>query len=423
MRILLVNYRYFVSGGPERYMFNVTDALIARGHEVIPFSIHYTRNRPTPYARYFVEPLGTRDEVTFREQRLTLRTLWRTIVRLFYDPGVERAVTRAVLDHQPQVAYVLKYLHKLSPALLAGLSKAGIPIVVRLSDYDMLCPGAHCLRDGVACNLCVEGNLWPSIRYRCVQGSLIASGLQALATWYHRLCRYFDLVAVFVATNQFMYDMLSAAGFPEHRIRLIPTFVDETTFRPNPGFVKGNYVLYAGRLDPSKGLHVLVDALALLRRTRPVLDIQVMVAGSGDDDYQALLVQKVQDLGLQSMVHFLGNVDATRVSHLLSDAQLVIVPSRWYENLPNVILESYACGTPVLASDLGSLRECVHQGETGYLFQPGDAEGLAERLEYCLDHPQEIVRMGQKARALSEEAYSPQRHMVMLEELFQELSS
>ena len=55
----MVNYRYFVSGGPERYMFNVIDALTARGHEVIPFSIHYARNRSTPYARYFVEPLGT----------------------------------------------------------------------------------------------------------------------------------------------------------------------------------------------------------------------------------------------------------------------------------------------------------------------------------------------------------------------------
>ena len=84
MRILLANYRYFVSGGPERYLFQVRDAFFSRGHEIIPFSIHYSRNEQTPYSEYFVEPLGSRDEVLFQEQRRTLKSTWRTIERLFY---------------------------------------------------------------------------------------------------------------------------------------------------------------------------------------------------------------------------------------------------------------------------------------------------------------------------------------------------
>jgi len=421
MRILLTNYRYFVSGGPERYMFNVTDALTARGHEVIPFSVRYTRNRPTPYSMYFVKPLGSEDEVFFREQRFTPPTLWRSISRLFYAVDVEKAVTHVAAEYQPQIAYVLHYLRKLSPSLLVGLKKAGLPIVVRLSDYAMLCSQAHCLRNGVPCELCVRGNLWPSIRYRCVQSSLAASVLNALATWYHRFRHYFDLIDVFVTTNQFMYRMMVSAGFPERRLQCIPTFVDGETFRPNPGFAKDDYIVYAGRLEAIKGIHILLDALALLRRTRPALSLHVKAAGSGDERYSVLLKQNVQRAGLQDMVEFVDELNANELSNLLSKAQLFVVPSLWYENLPNVILESYACGTPVLASDLGSLTECVEDGETGYLFRPGDAGSLAERLEYCLDHPQQVACMAQKARQVAEEVYSPPRHVAMLEELFNEL--
>jgi glycosyltransferase involved in cell wall biosynthesis len=426
MRILLANYRYFVSGGPERYMFNVTDVLAERGHTVIPFSIRYTRNQPTPYAHYFVEPLGSRSEVTFREQRLDPRTLWRTLVRLVYAPEVGRAVTRIVADTQPQVAYVLHYLRKLSPSLLVGLKKAGLPIVVRLSDYAMLCPQAHCLRDESPCTLCVSGNLWPSIYYRCVQGSSAASALNALATWYHRVRHYFDLIDVLVTTNQFMYRMMVSAGFPEHRLQCIPTLVDGETFRPSPDFAKDDYIAYTGRLEAVKGVHILVDTLALLRRRRPDLDLHVKVAGpdsSGSGDgYGALLRRRVQDADLQDVVEFVGELNATEISDLLSRAQLSIVPSLWYENLPNAILESYACGTPVLASELGSLVECVQDGETGYLFRVGDASSLAERLEFCLDHPQQMARMAKKARQMAEGMYSPQRHITVLEGLLSRLT-
>ena len=142
MKIFIANYRYFISGGPERYMFNVIDALTEQGNDIIPFSIHYTRNRSTPYAPYFIEPLGSRDEVFFRQQRMSSKSAFKTVSRLFYARDVERAVTKLVNETKPQIAYVLHYLRKLSPSLLVGLKKAGIPIVVRLSDYAMLCPQA-----------------------------------------------------------------------------------------------------------------------------------------------------------------------------------------------------------------------------------------------------------------------------------------
>jgi len=423
MRIILANYRYFVSGGPERYMFNVTDALTERGHEIIPFSIHYERNQPTSYSHYFVEPLGERGEVYFREQRMTLKTIRRTLSRLFYAPDVEQAVTRLVSDTKPQIAYILHYLRKLSPALLVGLKRAGLPIVVRLSDYAMLCPQAHFLRENTPCELCINGNLLPSIKYRCVQSNLAASFLNALATWYHQRRRYFDLVDVFVTTTRFMYQKMIAAGYSEQRLCYIPTFVNSKIFHPAPQEAKEKYIVYAGRLVKIKGVHVLIDALSLFLKMRPDINLIVKIAGSGDEKYLDSLKQQVQSLGLESSVQFIGELQAEQVVQLMNKAFLSVVPSLCYENLPNAILESYACGTPVLASNLGSLAECVNDGQTGYLFQAGDANHLAERLALCLDQSQKLAEMGKHAREIAETTYSQKQHLEKLEALFVELAS
>lgn len=421
MKILIANYRYFVTGGPERYMFNLTEGLTSRGHEVVPFSIRYSANDPTPYAQYFVEPLGSPDEVTFAEQRLTAGTVWRTMQRLFYASDVERAVRRVVSETQPQVAYVLHYLRKLSPSLLVGLKRAGMPIVVRLSNYSMVCPQGHCLRNEIPCDLCVHGKLLPSVRYRCVQGSLAGSVLNAVATWYHRWRRYFHLIDAFVTTNEFMRRMMLSAGFPERRLHHIPTYVNGSVFKPRPGFVKDEYIAYAGALRGMKGVHVLLEAVGMLRRRRPDLSVRLKIAGVGDPHYSAQLRRQVEREGLRDAVEFLGRLPAAQLSDLLSGARLSAVPSLWYENLPNAILESYACGTPVLASDLGSLPECVIDGETGYRFPPGDAAGLAGQLEHCLGHPQELLAMAKNARHLAETVYAPDRHLDALEQLFDEV--
>jgi glycosyltransferase involved in cell wall biosynthesis len=422
MKILLANYRYFVSGGPERYMFNVIDALKNRNHEIIPFSIRYSSNRPTPYARYFVKPLGTEDEVFFQEQRLTIPTFWRTLARLFYAPDVEKAVTLLTADTQPQVAYVLHYLRKLSPSLLVGLKKAGVPIVVRLSDYALLCPQAHCLRNRQPCELCLKNNsLWPSIRYSCVQNSFAASMLNALAMWYHRARGFFDLIDIFVTATEFMYNKMVSAGFPTKRLRCIPTFVDGTVFNSSPSFVKEDYMVYAGRIDKIKGLSVLLEALALLKHKRPELNLRLKVAGWGAKTDVDKINQDVRRFGLKEIVQFLDKLSMPQLSDLLSKAKLSILPSICYDNLPNAILESYAAGTPVLASRLGSLSECVWDGDTGYLFRTGDAGSLAKRIEYCLEHPKEMGVMSRKARNTAETFYSPERHLRALEALFSEL--
>jgi glycosyltransferase involved in cell wall biosynthesis len=163
--------------------------------------------------------------------------------------------------------------------------------------------------------------------------------------------------------------------------------------------------------------------MSILHAKRPDLKLRLKVLGQGDEFYERGLMEQVQREGLQDLVEFVGWIDAARVALVLTRARFSVVPSLWYENLPNAVLESYACGTPVVASRLGSLGECVQHGETGYLFEPDDAASLAETIEHCLDNPSDLAAMAQRSELLAGQVYSPGKHLESLESLFLSLTS
>jgi glycosyltransferase involved in cell wall biosynthesis len=421
MRILIANYRYFLSGGPERYMFNVISALENKSHEIIPFSVTYSANMTNPYDGYFVPPLGTGEEIYFKQQKMTYKTLVRTMSRLFYSKEVEQAVTRLINDTRPDVAYVLHYLKKISPSLLVALKKKKVPILVRLSDYAMLCPQNHCIRENSPCTLCLHGDLLPSIRYSCVKNSRPVSVLNALSALFHRQMGYFDLIDTFITTNRFMYDLMREGGWPDHKLTCIPTFTDTQVFRPPKGNLKSDYICYAGRLDEIKGIEVLLKSFSLMKLRQSGL--QLRIAGTGSPGFIRKMKSLTETLSIEKDVWFEGRLDTPELSQLLRHAQLTVVPSLWFENLPNAILESFACGTPVIASNLGSLPMAVKTGHTGALFTPGDIRDLAEKTDYYLDHPGLLEEMGKQARSEALTHYSSEAHITNLEKAMNKLLS
>jgi glycosyltransferase involved in cell wall biosynthesis len=407
MRVLLANYRYFVSGGPEQYMFAVTDMLERAGHEVIPFSVRYSRNRETPWSEFFVEPIAGDDEVYFRDHSRSFGALTKGLQRAFYAPDVHASVSRLVAASKPDVALVQHYLRKLSPALLVALKDAGVPIVVRLSDFAMVCPEAHLLRDGRTCRRCITHGLHFSVRYRCVQGSIGVSAVACASMWFAKWRRYFDLIDYFIAPSATLRDEMIAGGYDGSRIVVLPTFVDAAQFHPRG--VRERRIVYVGRLSPEKGVDVLLDAYERVLRDEGLRDIELLIAGEGEPAYTGQLVARAWRISQQ--VKFVGSLDSEGVRRLLSGALLSVVPSLCYENLPNAMLESFAAGTPVAASDSGSMREVLRGTDAGFLFRPGDPGDLADGLVTVLSQADTLKRMGRSARLLAESRYDPETHL------------
>lgn len=420
MRVLIANHRYFVASGIERYLFNVTEQLERAGHTVLPFAIDYEQNQETPYSKYFASPIGARDEPYFSEHAGRLSTWPKSVARLFYSREVETAVARMIEDTRPDIAYVLYYLRKLSPSLLVGIKKQGIPLVVRLSDFGMFCAEHHCLRQNRPCTLCKDRSVLRSVRYRCVRNSVWASAMDAVATGIQRWRGYFDLIDKFVVTNEFMLHMMRDAGFAADRLVCIPTFTDPQVFRPSEQGSRRDYLVYAGRLVPPKGIEVLIDAIAILNRERPEGAPTLKIAGEGHDhDYLRRLKAQIVELGLVERVLFTGNVCRDEMIKLYQGALCSVLPMHWFENLPNSLIESLACGTPVVASDIGSLAMTLTDGKDALLFTPGDAQDLARKISAILDETGLRERLGANGRATALRRFSPDAHLQALLSLFE----
>ena len=201
-------------------------------------------------------------------------------------------------------------------------------------------------------------------------------------------------------------------GWSSSKISVLPHF-QNLPAAPTPYPGQGASILYFGRLSPEKGVSDLLNAMASLPH------IRLIVAGDGSQrgELQAL----AQRLGLQN-VRFAGHVTGDALDRLIADSQFTVFPSRAYETMGKSILESYAQGRAVVASDLGSRRELVDEGETGVLYRVCDAVQLASAISFLYDRPELAQRMGERGRELVQERHSQAEHCRALTHIYEKLA-
>jgi len=186
---------------------------------------------------------------------------------------------------------------------------------------------------------------------------------------------------------------------PPSRIRVVHNGIPDTPFRADPAKHPPRIVMVA-RFAPQKDQALLLRALAGLKE----LPWELELVGDGPLLPQAQALAEELDLG--ERVRFLGRrLDVDRV---LAGAQVFVLASRW-EGLPLTVLEAMRAGLPVVASDVGGVKEAVLEGETGFLVPRGDEGALRSRLALLLRDPALRVRMGRAGRRFYEEAFTLDR--------------
>ena len=136
MKIILVNYRYFISGGPERYYFNIKEILERNGHVVIPFSVKNSRNFSSDYETYFLDRLD--DEVYFaHSNKKSMKVILKSFSRMFYSFEAKRKFRQLLTDTNPDLVYIMQYHNKISPSIIDAAKNLGIPVIHRISDYGL----------------------------------------------------------------------------------------------------------------------------------------------------------------------------------------------------------------------------------------------------------------------------------------------
>lgn len=415
MKIVLVNYRFFFAGGPERYMFNIKSLLEKEGHEVIPFSVKHQKNEKTPYEKYFLSPIGTGDEVYFSDiqnKKKSLKDLWKGLTRMIYSYEAKRCFKKLLKEVKPDIIYILYFQAKISCSIVQAAYELKIPIVQRISDYSLLCPCSIYFNQetGSICELCTQKSKIYAIKNKCVYNSSLYSFIKVLAINVQHLVKIQKKINKFIFPSTYTMGKFIENGFDKKKTVHIPTLFNDTVLRKDLPKEYQPFALFIGRTDPDKGLMTLLDAFI-------GTDFNLKIIGfSSVSGYYEKLKKHIE--GQKHNIEFLGKMNFDEMQTYLSKCLFTVVPSEWYDNLPNTILESYAMQKCVVATNVGSLTENIIDGETGLLFKYKKADDLREKISYLFKNPQEAEKYGKNARRLIDTKYSINNHLTQLLTVF-----
>ena len=387
VRIFLA-HNYYGSSAPsgENYVFEAErDLLRQSGHEVAEFTRHSD---------------DIRAKGALGAVQGALSTPW--------NPWAAWALWRAVESFKPDVVHVHNTFPLLSPAIFHAIRRKAAKVLT-LHNYRLFCPAAIPMRAGGVCTECLDTrSVFPALRYGCYRNSRLSTLPLAFSVALHRyLGTWTRHVDAFIALTKFQRDTMVEAGLPAGQVHVKPNFLNGDP-QPVPWKDRGNYAVYVGRLSEEKG----VRALLLAWRNIRGMPLKIL----GDGPLRGELESKAREYGCD--VDFMGSLNRIKVFSVLNNARILVMPSEWYETFGMVVLEAYACGTPVVASRIGSLAEIVLDGETGLHFKAGDPVDLAQRVSHLAERPELAHRMGRRAREIFLEKYTAEKNLELLMEIY-----
>lgn len=377
-------YRSSAPSGEDQVFNNELTLLREHGIDVIPFE-------------RFNDDID--DSSVFNRMSLARDTAW--------SPTTYRNLSQVVRERRPDIAHFHNTFPLISPSAYAACRDNGVPVVQTLHNFRFICPGGLLLRDGRPCEDCVGTNLLPALRYRCYRGSLPATGALVWMLMRNRWHgTYETLVNRYIALTEFSAKTLVAGGLPRDRMSVKPNFLPAI---PAPGQGDGGYAVFVGRLSEEKGLRTLISAWKLL----PHIPLKILGDGPLRQELVELTVRN------NTRIEFLGFCDRSTIIDTVGRAVLQVIPSEWYEGFPMVVLEAYACGTPVVCSRIGSLNEIVEEGETGIKFEPGNPKDLAAKVQMLWDDSGIRKSMRETVRMTFDNNFSAEKNFKALMAIYE----
>jgi len=325
----------------------------------------------------------------------------RFAVRTLYSKQTSTDIENLVRAERPDVALVQNVFPLISPSVYYVLARSRVPIIQLVYNYRLVCAGATLYCRGRICERCLGGNYFHAVRYRCFRDSAGLSALYATTLAAHRYIGGFHrTIQAYVTPDRFLRNKLVSAGYPEDRMFTLNNPFDVGRYRAS--FRHAGYFLFAGRLVKEKGIFTALRAMELLP------DCRLLVVGAGQAEAAAQQYASERSLG---NVTFLGLRYGPDLMSVLDGARAVLVPSEWFDTCPVILQQAFACGKPVIASDIDGIPEVVSHGVNGLLFPPGDAAALARGMAELAADEERRLRLACNARRMAEAEFTPQRRI------------
>ncbi|TAM37174.1 glycosyltransferase family 1 protein [bacterium] len=372
MKILIVHNHYLEKGGEDQVVSAEVSLLEEHGHKVIIYEKSNEYLKKLPFLK----------KVLFMFRGIN------------FSRDVYKEVKEIVKKEKPDIAHIHNIFFCITPSVYLALKEEQVPIVQSLHNYRFFCINGTFFRNGKPCEKCKDKQFLNAASGRCWKGSFILSCL--LSKFTFRRNHYFKNINSYIVTSEFSKNKLIEFGLDEKKIFL------KTNFLAIEGQEAGeddNYALYLGRFVDYKGVNTLAAAFESL----PSLHLKII----GEGPLENKLCHFASS---HNNIELLGKVSREVVFEAIRKSSFVIFPSECYENMPMVIVESFAFSKPVIASNLGAIKEFVIDGLNGLLFEPGNAKGLAEKISYLFSHDKERIEMGKNANRTFRERFDKEKN-------------
>ena len=368
MKILLVHNDYGKYSGEEAVVDKMAAMMTAAGWEV---------------AQLRMTTAGVRESLSGKV---------RGFAAGIWCPSGVRAMREALEKEKPDVVNVHNLFPFISPAALRECKKAGVPVVMTVHNFRLICPTGLFMRDGGPCEDClVRGNEWGCVKHNCEQSLLKSVGYAARNAVARLRRHYLECVDRFACITDFQRRKLIEAGFPADKIVVIPNSMDlEAACEAE----QGDYVAFCGRLSREKGVDLIIEAA----RRNP--QIPFKLAGAIRDGF------KID--GLPENVKLVGYLSGEALNDFFAHARFFVMASRCYEGFSMTILEAAGYGKAMIAPDHGGFTEIIGKGDEtiGLLTSPADVEALSAAVARLWNNPEFTAELGQKAHAKLINQYS-----------------
>ena len=407
MEILLINKFFYLKGGVETVFFQERDFLKNTGHKVIDFSMHHPENFPSEYTDYFVSNVnyhvGSKgDKINFLEKS-------RIAIDFVHNREAVKKLLALIKKEKPVIAHLHNVYHQITPSIITVLKNAGIKVVLTLHDYKLICPTYLMINNKNAiCNKCQGKYFIQATINRCQEGSLLKSLLLSAEGYWHRWANSYEKVDLILSPSKFLADLVAKYRIDTGRIKVLHNGIDINKYKLSEE--DGGYAICFGRISREKGVETLLQAHRLLLNK-----FYLKIVGTGP------LMEELEQR--YSGVEFTGYKAGEELKELIKRASFVVVPSEVYENCSMSVLESMALGKPVIGSKIGGIPEQIEDGKTGFLFEMGNADELAEKMMVLASDKELRKEMGRAARGKLERKYALDAHCKKLIEIYEELLS
>lgn len=359
MKILLVHNDYGKYSGEEYVVDQMAAMWTEHGHQVVQLRMSTVDSRDSLVGKIHGFLAG------------------------LYSPRGVREMRRILKEERPDVVNVHNLYPFISPAALFECKKAGVPVVMTVHNFRLICPTGLFMRNGKPCELCLErGNEWGCVRYNCEHSLLKSVGYAARNAVARYSGAYRKCVDRFACITVFQRQKLIQAGFDATKMAVIPNAVVATSdYDP----AVGTYVAYSGRLSREKGVDLIVEVAC----RHPEITFKFAGALRDPDIVE----------NLPTNVTLVGYLHGEELNAFYRDAAFFVMASRWYEGFPISILEAAQFGKPTIGPNHGGFTEIIGERDAaiGRLFAPGDVDDLDRQVAALWNSPDEVSRLGEKA--------------------------